>query len=181
MQHSSHSREQHPPHFFVDNSWCFITAATLGRQNILCDPDHRTLLATLLFEFAERHSVELGAWVVLNDHYHILGKYANADQLRVFIQRLHGRTSFELNRRDKTPGRRVWHNYWDRVMRDEQDFWTRFNYIHHNPVKHGYVATAADWPHSSYRSFEAKYGTEWMHDIELRYPIKDFSEAHEDI
>ena len=181
MQPSSHSREHHPPHFFVDNSWCFVTAATFGRQNLLGALDRRTLLASLLLDYAKRHAVELGAWVVLNDHYHILGKSADADQFQVFVQRLHGRTSFELNRQDKTPGRRVWHNYWDRVMRDERDFWTRFNYIHHNPVKHGYVALAADWQHSSYRSYVAARGVEWMHDIELRYPIKDFSEAHEDL
>jgi hypothetical protein len=35
----------------------------------------------------------------------------------------------------------------------EGDLWSRVNYIHRNPVKHGYVAAPEEWPHSSWPHF----------------------------
>ncbi len=36
------------------------------------------------------------------------------------------------------------------------------DYIHYNPVKHGYVQSPGDWPHSSFRQAvqEGLYGAE---------------------
>ena len=57
------------------------------------------------------------------------------------------------NDEDRTPGRQVWYSYWDRCLWTEGDFWSRINYIHRNPVKHGHVATPEEWPHSSWPRF----------------------------
>lgn len=35
------------------------------------------------------------------------------------------------------------------LIRDEEDTARHVDYIHHNPVKHGYVTRAADWKYSS--------------------------------
>jgi len=35
----------------------------------------------------------------------------------------------------------------------EQDFKTRLDYIHFNPVKHQYVTAVKDWEHSSFNKF----------------------------
>jgi putative transposase len=46
--------------------------------------------------------------------------------------------------------------YWERLIRDEEDFARHVDYIHFNPVKHGQVIRAADWPYSSiHRYIEA--------------------------
>ncbi len=34
-------------------------------------------------------------------------------------------------------------------VRDERDFANHVQYIHNNPVKHGYVERPEDWPYSS--------------------------------
>lgn len=36
------------------------------------------------------------------------------------------------------------------MLRDEADFERHVEYIHYNPVKHGYVASPLAWPHSSF-------------------------------
>ena len=42
------------------------------------------------------------------------------------------------------------------MLRDEVDFERHVEYIHYNPVKHVYVASPLEWPHSSFlRYFEA--------------------------
>ncbi|MBU2542869.1 hypothetical protein KJ785_04905 [Patescibacteria group bacterium] len=53
-----------------------------------------------------------------------------------FVRKLHKDTSRELNKIDITPGRKVWHQYWDYCIRNETDFWKHFNYILKNPLKH---------------------------------------------
>ena len=54
---------------------------------------------------------------------------------------------------DARPGRQVWWSYWDRCLWTEGDFWSRINYIHRNPVKHGYAETPEQWAHSSWSKF----------------------------
>ena len=39
--------------------------------------------------------------------------------------------------------------YWEHLIRDEIDFERQVDTTHFNPVKHGWLAQAVDWPHSS--------------------------------
>ncbi len=41
--------------------------------------------------------------------------------------------------------------FWDHIIRDEHDLNNHFDYIHWNPVKHGYVQRPEDWSHSTYK------------------------------
>ncbi|KRD77167.1 transposase [Lysobacter sp. Root983] len=40
--------------------------------------------------------------------------------------------------------------FWDHLIRDEADLAAHCDYVHYNPVKHGLVAAARDWPYSSF-------------------------------
>jgi hypothetical protein len=42
---------------------------------------------------------------------------------------------------------------WEHAIRDEGDFARHVEYIHHNPVKHGFVTNPFDWRWSSIHSF----------------------------
>jgi len=42
--------------------------------------------------------------------------------------------------------RGVWQRrFWEHAIRDQSDFDAHLDYIHYNPVKHGWVQRAADW------------------------------------
>ncbi|MGA7489696.1 MAG: transposase [Xanthobacteraceae bacterium] len=43
--------------------------------------------------------------------------------------------------------------YWEHTVRDETDFARHVDYIHYNPVKHGLVSRARDWPYSSFHRY----------------------------
>ena len=43
--------------------------------------------------------------------------------------------------------------YWEHTIADEADFRHHADYIHYNPVKHGWVKQAADWPYSSFHRY----------------------------
>lgn len=40
--------------------------------------------------------------------------------------------------------------YWEHGIRSEQDYAAHMDYIHFNPVKHGVVAHAVEWPYSNF-------------------------------
>ncbi len=43
--------------------------------------------------------------------------------------------------------------YWEHVVRDETDLRRHIEYIHFNPVKHGYVKAPIDWSYSSFHRY----------------------------
>jgi putative transposase len=63
--------------------------------------------------------------------------------------------------------RGIWQRrYWEHRIRDERDFERHVDYIHWNPVKHGWVKRVVDWPHSSFHRFvrQGLYPAEWAGD-----------------
>jgi putative transposase len=50
--------------------------------------------------------------------------------------------------------RGIWQRrFWEHLIRDDIDYANHVNYIHINPVKHGYTKRAVDWSHSSIHRF----------------------------
>jgi putative transposase len=57
------------------------------------------------------------------------------------------RSSSKIAKREKG----IWQRrYWEHVILDDADLARHVDYIHFNPVKHGLVQRARDWPHSSF-------------------------------
>ena len=166
--------DHHPLHLYLDDTWYFITAATLNHVPYLAEERAKTLLRDTLKALVVEFNIVLRGWVILNDHYHLLLKTARGQDLSRYFGRLHGSASHQINLWHGATGRQVWHNYWDTCIRAEADFWTRLNYIHNNPVKHGYVRRLEDWPFSSYPYYLRIKGEEWLHDCWQRYPVIDF-------
>ncbi len=53
--------------------------------------------------------------------------------------------------------------FWEHQIRDDADREGHVDYIHWNPVKHGYVRQVRDWPYSSFHRFVARgyYPLDW--------------------
>ncbi|MBI5839705.1 MAG: transposase [Chloroflexi bacterium] len=167
---TSHHR---PPHLYMNDTWYFVTASTVNNAHILSTDEHFDLWATTLKELVAEFKIQLTAWAGLPNHYHLLFLPQRGHDLGNFMKRLNGRTSYELNTRDNIRGRTVWYSYWDTCIRDERDFWTRFNYIHYNPVKHGYVQEPEDWQFSSYRYYVRNDSGLWLEKYVRDFPIHD--------
>jgi putative transposase len=59
-------------------------------------------------------------------------------------------------------------------MRSERHYFATLNYIHHNPVKHGYVTKWQDWPFSSGREYLEKIGVDEASRIWRGFPVLDY-------
>ena len=63
------------------------------------------------------------------------------------------RTASKVSKRE----RGIWQRrYWEHAIRNETDLARHIDYVHFNPVKHGYVSRVCDWPHSSFPRFVAR-------------------------
>ena len=96
------------------------------------------------------------------------------------IGQLHGRTSFEWNGQDNTRGRKVWYRCVERSMRNERHRWATLNYIHNNPVHHGYVQRWQDWPFGSAIEYLEHVGAEQAGEIWRKYPVLDYGKGWDD-
>ena len=147
----AHHKHQ-PAHLFRPGAAYFITAKTLHAEPYLAaEPRRQELLDALEFA-ARKRGWELLAWVTLADHYHALlqAPEREAKSLSALLGSVHSFTSRSWNEEDGEQGRRVWYQYWDVCLTSQSGFYARLNYIHYNPVKHGYVSAPGDYPHSSY-------------------------------
>ena len=117
---------------------------------------------------------ETHAWCILPNHYHLLLRTERIKELRRELGQFHGRSSFSWNGEDKQRGRKVWHNCFERPMKSERHFWATVNYVHHNPVHHGYVEHWQEWPWSSAAEFLQREGREKAAEIWKKYPILDY-------
>jgi len=156
-----------------------ITSAVYDGRRLFRPEGHKELVRDQLRASMAKSRFTLAAWVILDNHSHILVKSKVGAELNRFIGRWHGRTSFDINGLDGARGRQVWHNFWDTCIRSEVDYWTRFNYIHYNPIKHGYVKQCEDWPFSSYRHYLEHKGKMWLMDAFERYPVIDFTDPND--
>jgi putative transposase len=143
-----------PPHYFVPNAMYMVTGAILHKQHLLREDGRKEFFMRILFEKAGTLNWQLEAWAVLHNHYHFIAQAPeNSTTLAKLIRQVHSITAIQINRWDNISGRQVWQNYWDTCITYEKSYLARLRYVHENPVKHGIVENAADYPYCSYRWF----------------------------
>jgi len=130
----------------------FFTLVTHDRRPVLTNEDVRVALRAAVQAVREEHPFYVEAWVLLPDHLHCMWRLpeGNADySLRwAKIKRL------TMHHLGMLAGEKLWQpRYWEHCIRDENDFARHADYIHWNPVKHGLVRCAADWPYSTFHRF----------------------------
>jgi len=114
----------------------------------------------------------IDAWVILPDHMHALWTLPPGDDdfsnrwksIKIrFVQKL-PRTERRSKVRSAKGERGIWQRrFWEHVIRDDRDYENHMDYLHFNPVKHGYVNFVKDWPHSTFHRYvrEGVYDENW--------------------
>ena len=53
--------------------------------------------------------------------------------------------------------------FWEHQIRDDLDYQRHMDYIHMNPVKHGYVTHVNEWPYSTFHRYvkQGVYPLDW--------------------
>jgi len=154
----------------------FFTVVTEKRKPLLASTQAIAVLREAFRTVRASRPFVMDAAVVLPDHLHCIWTLPPDD--RDFATRWRLIKTWFTKHCDPalraTPDRArmakaeqaLWqHRYWEHLVRDEADFNRHVDYIHYNPVKHGYAQAPMDWPHSSFRRYveAGVYPMDWGH------------------
>ena len=154
----------------------FFTVVTYRRQQILCNKNIMAALRNGIQDARKHHPFEINGWVLLPDHIHCIWtlpandanfsirwaiiKRTVSKQCGPSLQREGWVNESRLRRKESALWQR---RFWEHQIRDECDYERHMNYLHFNPVKHGYVKSVADWPHSTFHRYvnQGVYEKDW--------------------
>ena len=121
----------------------FITCTTHNRHDAFADPDVSRFVLTDL-EVRTVEDIEITAWCLMPDHGHFLltGRHRESDILAI-VRAWKQATGFWYS---STRHRRLWQgNFWDWVLRDDDDALTVASYIVSNPIRSKLVPTLDEY------------------------------------
>lgn len=158
---------------FIENSYVFITIVTAKRRKILLE--NIQILREAFNKTIQNYNYELYAICVLPEHIHMIIKSYNINDYPKIIQQLKRYFSQNINKQNinnysltsgniKRKECDIWqHRYWEHTIRNIDDLYKHLDYIHYNPIKHGYSNNAKDWKFSSFNKFVKQhfYELDW--------------------
>ncbi len=100
--------------------------------------------------------------VILPDHLHCIWSLPPGDAdyktrwslIKAGFSRAIPKGEKRTESRIKRGARGIWQRrYWEHLIRNELDYRRHVDYIHWNPVKHGWAKRVGNWPHSSFHAY----------------------------
>jgi putative transposase len=131
---------------FAHNPLFFVTFCTYERRKLLAsDPVHAAFVG-----FAEQaysvHKIAVGRYVVMPDHVHLFVRGPDDFQLGPWVGMLKQALAKHIALAGRSP---IWQRgFFDHVLRNDESYAQKWNYVRENPVRAGLVANAEDWPYS---------------------------------
>ncbi|MGP1681098.1 MAG: transposase [Giesbergeria sp.] len=121
-----------------------------NRQMIFADTQDFEIMLALLAENAQKFAVAVHAYVLMDNHFHLLATPATAEALPLMMQAV-GRSYVRyFNNRHGRSGTLWEGRYRSTLIESERYLLACMVYIDLNPVRAGRVAQAADWRWSSH-------------------------------
>ena len=149
----------------------FALTLTLNDRSSSLLVEHFDLFKSSYLWVKQNRPFETVAFVLLPDHIHLIWKLPLDDadySTRVrLIKRLFTREIMKVGvllQKRANGERSCWQRrFWEHQVRDERDLQCQVDYIHYNPVKHGFVKHVKDWRYSSFHRYvrEGKLPWDW--------------------
>jgi putative transposase len=145
----------------------FFTIVTQNRQPLFTEDANVARLRMAVRNEREHHPFTLDAAVILPDHVHLVWTMPQTDsnyssrigRIKVTFTRSLGLSSYEESSGSQRGYSGIWQpRFWEHRIRDHDDFNNHLDYIHYNPVKHGYARCPHEWPHSSFGKWVRQEG-----------------------
>jgi len=151
---------------------CYFFTVNLLERNKSLSIDHIDLLRESVRVCKQKRPFHIDAWVVLPEHMHCIWTLPEGDDdfsnrwkiVKTHFSKGLPREERRTKVRIKRGERGIWQRrFWEHAIRDDRDYATQMDYLHFNPVKHGWVKNVIDWPYSSFhRHLEnGVYSVDW--------------------
>jgi putative transposase len=140
----------------------YFFTVTLAERHRSLLTDHIDVLREAFRLVLKAHPFLIDAVVVLPDHLHAVWTLPAGDhdfsmrwrQIKSAFSRAMDKGEPVSGSRSRKKERGIWQRrFWEHALRDDDDFARHVDYIHYNPVKHGYVEAVTEWPYSSFHQY----------------------------
>ena len=152
----------------------FFTVVTYKRRRILCCNENVSLINEGFKHAVSKRPFVIDAFVMLPDHIHCIWTLPEGDNdfstrwwsiKSYFTRRCNTKHKDDQSDNMKIKGMKGvrQQRFWEHQIRDERDFAAHVDYIHYNPVKHGYAKAPKDWEWSTFHRYvrEGIYDINW--------------------
>lgn len=146
------------------NDHFFFSIVTEGKKPWFDNPEINGLILEIVKAVEAKSGFKFSAWVILPDHLHWLTMAGTADYSKAIWAFKRGVSAQFKRTRTISQGDILWQDrFWEHTIRDDDDYCRHVDYIHYNPVKHGYVRSPRDWQWSSFAEYVANgiYPEDW--------------------
>lgn len=131
---------------FTDQPLYFVTACTAARKKILANTEiHEAFV--IFARQAEGYGVYVGRYVIMPDHLHLFAALSVRDvSLSSWLKSLKNALSKSLRARNVVAPH--WQKgFFDHVLRSNESYAAKWEYVRLNPIRGGLVRTPDEWPY----------------------------------
>jgi REP element-mobilizing transposase RayT len=132
---------------FRHNPLFFVTFCTFERKKLLaCDAVHAAFVAFAIQAYS-RHAIAVGRYVIMPDHFHLFVRGPDDFQLGRWLGMLKQTLGKEIEQTGTSSP--IWQRgFFDHVLRNDESYSQKWNYVRQNPVRAGLVNDPDEWPYS---------------------------------
>jgi REP element-mobilizing transposase RayT len=148
-----------------------ITSRGNEKKEIFLTDDDRTKFLNIIRDYHERYGILVHAYVLLDNHYHLILETPRGNLLKV-MHGLNGSYTGYFNRKYRRVGHLLQGRY-RAILVDKGEYLLPLSrYVHLNPVRAGIVESPEKYPWSSYMGYIGKAKKEdW---VEYRWVLSHF-------
>jgi REP-associated tyrosine transposase len=123
----------------------FITICTIHRQKIRDLGAARRTFECYVRRARDEFGVVVGRYVMMPDHVHLFVRGGDDFKLAQWVNGLKRAISVGLGATKKRP---LWQpGFFDHLLRNDESYTQKWDYVRENPVRAGLVSLADDWPY----------------------------------
>ena len=122
----------------------FLTMCTRHRKPLLANDEAAQLI---LESWQTPNFWRVGRYAIMPDHIHLFcaPNRFPPQPLKKWIEYCRNQVTRAWAHRAQVP---IWQReFWDRQLRRSESYAEKWQYVSNNPVRHGYVPRAEDWPY----------------------------------
>jgi len=125
----------------------FITFCTHQRRKVLASNVVHKAFVTFATNAYSDHNIAVGRYVIMPDHLHLFVRGPDDFQLGRWIGMLKQSLGKKIERTGTSPV--IWQRgFFDHLLRTNESYSQKWNYVSENPVRAWLVENADDWPYS---------------------------------
>jgi len=131
---------------FGHNPLFFVTFCTFERRKLLASDAAHAAFVAFALQANSQHNIAVARYVIMPDHVHLFAHGPDNFHLGPWVGLLKQALAKRIAVKGTSP---IWQRgFFDHVLRNDESYGHKWNYVRENPVRAGLVTNAEDWPYS---------------------------------